>query len=129
MKTEENDALWRLLGEAKPTTVSAFFSRNVLREIRESKQAKQQKAGVLAWLRRSGALAFVTGSAAVVLTFAGIWMRERPQGARSAANQQPGEEILLAQQLAKNPDSDAIKNLDELLASDDNSIWLDNSAY
>jgi len=126
MKTEENDPLWRLLGEAKRPTVSAFFSRNVLREIRES---KQEKAGVLAWLRRSGALAFVTGAAAVVLTFAGIWIRERPQGARSAANQQPGEEVLLAQQFAKNPDSDAIKNLDELLASDDNSIWLDNSAY
>ena len=44
MNTEEHDDLWRLLGKAKAPAVSAFFSRNVLRAIRE---AAPEKRGVL----------------------------------------------------------------------------------
>ena len=35
MNNEERDDLWQLLGRAKETAVSPFFSRNVLRSIRE----------------------------------------------------------------------------------------------
>ena len=126
MNTEENDPLWRLLGEAKPPPApSAFFSRNVLRAIRNSKE-EQEKAGILSWLRGNVRFACVAGAAAIVLAFAGIRIWERP--AAVVAKSEVKQEILVAQQLAKNPDSDVIKNLDELLASDDNSLWLDHSA-
>ncbi len=58
MKKEpnENDALWRALGEATPPLVSPFFARNVLRVTRQS----NERAGFLPpfLLRWIGALAF-----------------------------------------------------------------------
>ena len=122
----ESDPLWRLLGRAEAPAVSPFFSRNVLREIRA---LEQEKPGLLGWIRGNGRLAWASvtaaTAAAVVLAFVGI----RGTGDRRAlaAKAEPKQEVLVAQ-LAKNPDSEVIKNLDELLASEDNSVWLDNSA-
>ena len=48
MNTEEHDDLWELLGKARETKVSPFFSRNVLRAIREE---EQEKVGFFSWLR------------------------------------------------------------------------------
>src|SRR4051812_20312750 len=48
MNTEEQDDLWELLGRSKPAAPSPFFSRNVLRAIREE---AQEKPGFWLWLR------------------------------------------------------------------------------
>ena len=48
MNTEEHDDLWHLLGKAKVPEVSPFFSRNVLRALRET---APENGGVLGWLR------------------------------------------------------------------------------
>ncbi len=55
----DQDALWDLLGNAKPVSVSPFFSRNVLREIRLSSARPLLPAFVLRWLA-AGALALLT---------------------------------------------------------------------
>ena len=58
MKQEpiENDAVWSVLGEATPPSVSPFFARNVLRATRESTvRAAFLPAILLRWI---GALAF-----------------------------------------------------------------------
>ena len=49
MNTEEHDDLWQLLGRAKAPAASPFFSRNVLRAIREE---EQERPGFFAWLRQ-----------------------------------------------------------------------------
>ena len=122
MNTEDKDPLWKLLGEVKTPQVSPFFARNVLREIRGARQ--EEPSRFPAWLR-GARFTWLAGVAAVALACIGVGAFDRKA---APAKDPQGQETLVAQQLAKNPDSDVIKNLDELLASDDNSVWLDNSA-
>ena len=55
----ENDSLWKVLGQAKPAKASPYFVRKVLREVRNERQAaSQQPWGVwLRWLAPLGAAA------------------------------------------------------------------------
>lgn len=55
----DKDELWNLLGKAKPVSVSPFFSRNVLREIRQNPARPWISHLVLRWLG-AGALAVLT---------------------------------------------------------------------
>jgi hypothetical protein len=55
----DKDALWDLLGKTKPVTVSPFFSRNVLREIRRSPARPMVPLFLLRWLG-AGAFAVLT---------------------------------------------------------------------
>lgn len=112
MNTEEHDELWDLLGKAKALEVSPFFSRNVLRAVRGEAQAKP---GLLAWLRRHWQLtAISTCTLALAIGFAFV---EQPS--------QPDPVMLLAQQVSVSPDYQVITHLDELLASEENSVWLE----
>lgn len=57
MKEEwDQDALWDLLGKAGPVSVSPFFSRNILREIRRDSARPLVPVFLLRWLG-AGALA------------------------------------------------------------------------
>lgn len=53
------DELWDLLGKTKPVSVSPFFSRNVLREIRQNPERPWIPRLLLRWLG-AGALAVLT---------------------------------------------------------------------
>lgn len=55
----DQDELWDLLGKARPVSVSPFFSRNVLREIRQNSGRPWIPRLVLRWLG-AGALAVLT---------------------------------------------------------------------
>lgn len=118
MNTDEQDDLWRLLGKAQAPSVSPFFSRNVLRAIREE---KQEKPSLLAWLHWRW---FTLGASACVLLLAsGVALRHP-----SSHSQQPPTDasvVMLAQQVSTSPDYQVINHLDELLASEETSIWLD----
>ena len=114
MNTDEQDELWELLGRAKAPTPSPFFSRNVLRAIREE---EQEKPGFISWLRRYWQVpAFSTCAVVVAASFFVV------QQAR-----QPDPVILLAQQVSVSPDYQVISNLDELLDTERNSVWLEAS--
>jgi uncharacterized membrane protein YdfJ with MMPL/SSD domain len=68
--TPEDDALWEILGKSPPPEASAFFSRNVMREIRLSEQEPRsfwQK--FVASLRRPS---IVTGVAAALIALVTI---------------------------------------------------------
>lgn len=52
----ENDALWELLGHARTASVSPYFSRRVLRDIRQSPAQPLLPPILLRWLA-AGALA------------------------------------------------------------------------
>jgi hypothetical protein len=55
----DKDALWDLLGKAKPVSVSPFFSRNVVREIRRNPARPLVPPFLLRWLG-AGAFAVLT---------------------------------------------------------------------
>jgi hypothetical protein len=118
MNSEDNehDDLWRLLGKAKEPRVSPFFDRNVLRAIRE--QASPQRPGGWAWGRlfewrwlSMGAL----GAAVLLLS------QIQPPAHRAG----PVPYSEMAQQVWSSPDLSVIGNLDELLAFEEDSLWLD----
>jgi hypothetical protein len=55
----ENDDVWNLLGHARPASVSPYFSRRVLREIRQVPSRHLLPPFLLRWLP-AGALAVLT---------------------------------------------------------------------
>ena len=120
MNTDEQDDLWQLLGRAKTPAVSPFFSRNVLRAIREE---QQEKPGFLLWLRRhwtAVSISTCTACAVIIGTVAAL-----PH--RTVRQNSPDPVIVLAQQVSASPDYQVISNLDELLDSERNSVWLEAS--
>ncbi len=111
MNTDEQDDLWSLLGRAKTTDVSPFFSRNVLRAIREQDTVKWWQRG---WqpLVRAGACASVLLLATITAVY----------HTRSSQTETVSR---LAQQVSMSPDYQVINHLDELLASEETSVWLE----
>ena len=119
--TDEQDDLWRLLGKARPPTVSPFFARNVAREVRG---LRRESAGFYSMLRAHWRLAVATASVgciAVVATtqFLGNDFR----------NRQIDSLMAITQQVSDSPDFYVINDLDDLLASEESSVWLDNSVH
>ncbi len=114
MNTNEQDDLWRLLGHAKAPSVSPFFSRNVLRAIREE---KQEKPGLFAWLQWRWLT--LAASACVLVAASGVALHHPAQPPQS------DPVMVLAQQVSTSPDYQVINHLDELLASEETSIWLE----
>jgi hypothetical protein len=117
MNTEEQDDLWDLLGRSKAPEPSPFFSRNILRAIREE---AQEKPGFMLWLRLHWRTVAV--SACTVAIAAGIAFKQTTH-----VQHEPDSVVLLAQQVSVSPDYQVISNLDELLDSEHNSVWLEAS--
>ncbi len=55
----KNDALWNLLGRAKPAKASPYFVRKVLREVKESGRPSRPLTALFRWLIPASALAAV----------------------------------------------------------------------
>ena len=115
--SDEHDDLWHLLGKARRTKVSPFFSRNVLRELREQ---PQDEPGFFALLRRRWRVALATTAVAAVVAGAGWQYRQSDFAGRNSDSLN-----LIAQQVSDSPDYDVISDLDELIASEETSVWLD----
>lgn len=117
MNTEEHDELWELLGRAKAAKASPFFSRNVLRAIR---QQEPERIGWFAWLRMRWKVPVAVASVAVIAVIATVALERAPQ---------PDPLVAIADQVSTSPDYQVISHLDELLDSEHNSVWLEASAY
>ena len=115
---DETDNLWELLGRAKKPVVSPFFAANVARKVRET----SQRPGVLEWLGRQWRLTAAATTAAAIL-LAGVMLNQRHARERQAAAEQAA-----AVPEAAIPDYDLINHLDELVAYQENSLWLDSSS-
>lgn len=108
MDSEERDDLYHLLGKAKSIEASPFFARNVMRRLREE-QARQQKRHWFSWCLR-----FVLPATAALLVF-GTFLSPtltKPQ---------------VLQALKDPAEFEAIENLDDLIAYEDNSVWLNEN--
>lgn len=113
---EENDELWQLLGKARKPEVSPFFSRNVMREIRTS---RQEKPGAFFWLQTHLRMVALGAVAAVLLA---------ANCGQFLTTSAPRTTVKIAQQDSGKIDYEAINHLDELLACEQSSLWLDDSA-
>ena len=116
MNTEEHDDLWQVLGRAKQPAVSPFFSRNILRDIRAM---RQERPGVLGWLRDHWK-APVLATCAIVIVAGAAW---RQQASQEAADDR--QLLAFAETVSQSPDYSVIGHLDELLDTDENSVWLE----
>jgi anti-sigma-K factor RskA len=115
----ERDDLWDLLGKAKQAHVSPFFSRDVLRKIRLQ---QEQQRSPLRWLARQWRIAALSAACATLMVVA---FNHRTGNAPDAA---PVSAVELVQQTDDKSDYETIAHLDELVAYENNSIWLDNSS-
>jgi len=113
MNTEEHDDLWHLLGRANEPSVSPFFSRNVLRAIRDQ---TRESVGAFTWLRHHWRL--IAASTGVAL-IAGLALLPH-------TDQSDSSTMLLAETVSQSSDYQVISDLDALLASEENSVWLEN---
>lgn len=113
MNTDEHDDLWRLLGQARTQTPSTFFSRNVLRAIREERPVK---TGVFAWLGRHWRFATLSTCAVIA---AALVLTPGPERAEQST-------AVLAESVAQSIDYQVINNLDELIAAEESLAWLEN---
>ena len=109
MKRDDDQELWDLLGQAAEPKISPFFARNVLREIRQP----GHRSTLRGWfnLRR---LIPAAGMAAALI--AAVFLRMHTSVSPLTA---PSPETLAT---ADAQDYEVIADLDDLLASDDNSL-------
>jgi hypothetical protein len=115
MKREDDQQLWDLLGQAKPRQLSPFFARNVVRRIRERSARFEWLRGWLSPRR----LVPVTGVAiAVIATILAVHQPAR----RNPADSPPDVIVRIDPQ-----DYDVVADLDELLATDETSLWDDDT--
>ena len=131
MKADDNDKLWELLGKTPPPAVSPFFARNVLRAVRQ--EAGPQRGlfsrftgsfrftGSLRRWSWQYALAGTCAVAALVAVHPPISFRHH----HAAVVQSPSLET----QIVANPDYEVINHLDELVADEESSVWLDDSVH
>ena len=123
---DDRDDLWELLGKAKQSAPSQFFSRNVLREIRQSPQRSMPEgSGLFSWFRKRWMLASACTLAVVLLSVNTARMivhhtsspvaMDDSQSAQSTDATKPG-------------DAEVVAHLDELVAYEENSVWLEDSS-
>jgi hypothetical protein len=114
MKREDDQQLWDLLGQATPRQLSPFFARNVVRRIRERSAGFERFRSWLSPWR----LVPATGVAiAVIATIVAV---HQPAGLKQSDN--PPDVIVKIDP----QDYDVVADLDELLATDENSLWDDD---
>jgi hypothetical protein len=117
MNREDDQQLWDLLGRARPTEVSPFFARNIVRTIRE----RPPRFGWLRTWLRPGKLIPATGLAIVVI--AAMFMLHRP----ASHNLNPADETPDVVAAIDPQDYDVVADLDELMAADENNLWDDDT--
>jgi hypothetical protein len=125
MKTDDNDKLWQLLGKTRQPSVSPFFARNIVRAIRQEAPPRRGLfsrfgASLKRWTWQY-ALAGTCAIAALVTFHPSISFRRH----QAAVIQSPSIES----QIVANPDYEVINHLDELVADEESSVWLDDSVH
>jgi anti-sigma-K factor RskA len=116
---EEHDDLWQLLGKAKKPAVSPLFARNVLREIRQS---QPEREGLFYWLRLRWRVVSLGGAAVVLLAVNAAML--------STSHNTPmvAQATTQSASATKPDDTEVITHLDELVAYEENSVWLEDSS-
>src|ERR671924_901335 len=113
MEPEDDKELWDVLGRLPEPTLTPFFARNVLREIRLGRARFDR---VQKWF---SARKVVAASAVAAVAAALVLVTHYP-GPRSASSSDFDVVAKVDPQ-----DYDVVADLDELIAWDENSVWED----
>ena len=116
MKREDDQQLWDLLGQAVEPKLSPFFARNVLRQIRQEPRWFERARSRLR-LRR-----LVPASGLALVVIAAIIFAHNPSLRQKPAANEPDPVAKIDAQ-----DYEVVADLDELLASDENNLWDEDS--
>jgi uncharacterized membrane protein len=116
MKREDDQQLWDLLGQAAKPKLSPFFARNVLRQIRQERRWFERARSRLR-LRR-----LVPASGLALVVIAAIIFAHTPSLRQKPAASEPDPVAKIDAQ-----DYEVVADLDELLASDENNLWDEDS--
>ena len=116
MKREDDQQLWDLLGQADEPKLSPFFTRNVLRQIRQEPRWFEQ---VRSWLRLRR---LVPASGLALVVIAAIIFAHNPLLRQKPVAAEPDPVAKIDAQ-----DYEVVADLDELLASDENNLWDEDS--
>ena len=114
MKREDDQQLWDLLGQAKPSQLSPFFARNAVRRIRERPTRFEWLRGWLSPRRLVPAAGVAIAAVATILAL-------HQPAVRNPADSPPDVIVKIDPQ-----DYDVVADLDELLVTDENSLWDDD---
>lgn len=114
MKREDDQALWDLLGKAKEPALSPFFARNVVRQIRQEKRWSEY---VFGWFNPRK---LIPASAVGVAMMVAALSVHLPVPDSSPDN--PPDTLASIDP----QDYDTVADLDDLLTSDDDSLWNEN---
>jgi hypothetical protein len=118
MKREDDQELWDLLGHAGgPPKFSDFFARNVVRQVRAQRHPLE---GFRGWL----SLRRLIPTSAVAIALVAAFIAVRPPLSRPQTSE--GTPDVVAKVDIK--DYDVVADLDELIASDETSLWDDNQS-
>ena len=115
MKREDDQELWDLLGRAGRPTLSPFFARNVLREVRQQRTWRENLG------RWFGARRLIPAAAVAVAIIAAAITVQRPGGTGMSSEQLP-ETIAQLDPI----DYEVVADLDDLLALEEDSLWTDS---
>jgi hypothetical protein len=117
MRREDDQKLWDLLGRASEPAVSPFFARNVLRTLR-SQPVFLRSLGEWFGLRR-----LIPAATVAVALMVAVFVARTPVAPEIAGANESDPVAKIDPQ-----DYDVVADLDELLASDENTLWDDNSS-
>jgi len=111
MEPEDDKQLWDILGRVPEPTLSPFFARNVVRQIR-------QKATRFERTRNWFSLRRLVAASAVAIVVVGMAIAtHHPTSKRASAN----DSDVVAK--VDPQDYDVVADLDELIAWDENNVW------
>ena len=116
MNREDDQQLWELLGLAAEPRLSPFFARNVVRQIRQEPRWFERAQSWLT-LRR-----LVPASGLALVAIAAIIFTHNPSLRQKPAAVEPDPVAKIDVQ-----DYEVVADLDELLASDENNLWDEDS--
>ncbi len=118
MKREEDQELWDLLGNASSPSISPFFARNVLREIR---QERGWRENALSWLSPRRAIPVAAAFAVCLITAVTMTQKLATDG-RTEADDVPDVVAKI------DPgDYEVVADLDDLLAAQEDDSWDDTA--
>jgi len=116
MKREDDQQLWELLGRLAEPKLSPFFARNVLRQVRQEPRLFERARLWLSWRR------LVPASGLALAVIAAIIASHQPGPSQRPSEREPDVVAKVDPQ-----DYEVVADLDELLASDENNLWEENS--
>jgi len=111
MDRQDDNELWDILGRVPEPTLSTFFTRNVLRKIR------QETTGV-GRARNWFSLRRLVAASAVAVVVVGMAIATHHPVSQRASSSDLGAVAKVDPQ-----DYDVVADLDELIAWDENSVW------